>query len=1099
MATQSLCVGRGTLRISTADQTSVWKLRYKIFDEGISFFDTANTPLSFFQWMDQAQISRTTSLSGQGHLTLVSLAASPYDAFYGLKLNYSATSASVSLTINHVEAFAEGMDTYFENLNVSFVETEGGSELAIEGQVSINLFGTEVPLKAHLYKSRGLVFKHQNSLNGVDVPQDIEVDSIGRFQIDKLEVGVDEDRWNQLQLLYNFDAGAGKDIYDHSGIGDPLNVVIATENKVSWIDKGIAIGNNSTILSRDFAKKVIKASESSNEVSIEVWLKPTEILQGGPARIVSISSDTGNRLITLGHGPNGGTHAPKAARYNGRIRSTATDDNGLTAGNQSLLTAEGTLRDTPTHVVLTRDADGWERIYINGLEAASQQLKGNLSEWKNKYHLLLGNEKNGDRAWQGELYQLAIYNRALSAEEIHRHYFPQVTLTGTFKIAQAPVPMDIPFEADIALLPNKSTIQIQHEAPLQVRPMLALSQLALSWSKDLSTDWQVSGGLEASFWESPVPMQASLRGEAATSVLSFGTKPDEKQAFNLPNLGTLSFFNLQLDAVDNWKLSSETDMEYAILPAIQHRAFDLNSDLMLIGPSMSMDDIDIILLGSWLKEVWRFYAKKENDLFILSASQSFSLPFSLELPSLYDPASGVLISEPISLDQELIYIELVLSLNGDGFLLDIASEFSWADGQAVDQNIELPTFQLYQPPASKHELLGVILDELQLHANDLFADQGKNVADYYIFPRNTSPIISLGNSFSLPSKTEITLPRLFDTNSPIEIQVGIFDLQQEASTQIRITAAGKNQAEIDADYAALWAEISNQGLSFLSGAAQLLQLRIAESLPLAYDSLLSYYYGFQTTAEGNYVDLQAGMRLRVDFQNYQYVRSLRENARSGFVGSGSSYLQLHNYTRRLNDGTLEHLLGFDGFLSQLTTNVGGLLTDGAGGALDLQNTGYRKAYYRLIYPSNFSAENSSINPAQQVSIIGADTYTQLAAATEQFLKSGIVPIGVPVFYFHGKAAVVPEIAVFVREHPVYVSLGTTLRQLLERYSGLSTSAISGQDMHTFLGNSRPLRIVHEGIENRPSYRFINIAETEYATDGTDSLDLALIKGDRFYI
>jgi hypothetical protein len=52
------------------------------------------------------------------------------------------------------------------------------------------------------------------------------------------------------------------------------------------------------------AAKVISACMHSNEITIEAWGMPVDDVQDGPARIVSLSADTGNRNFTLGQQTN---------------------------------------------------------------------------------------------------------------------------------------------------------------------------------------------------------------------------------------------------------------------------------------------------------------------------------------------------------------------------------------------------------------------------------------------------------------------------------------------------------------------------------------------------------------------------------------------------------------------------------------------------------------------------------------------------------------------------------------------------------------------------------------------------------------------------
>jgi hypothetical protein len=94
--------------------------------------------------------------------------------------------------------------------------------------------------------------------------------------------------------------------------------------------------------------------------------------------------------------------------------------------------------------------------------------------------------------------------------------------------------------------------------------------------------------------------------------------------------------------------------------------------------------------------------------------------------------------------------------------------------------------------------------------------------------------------------------------------------------------------------------------------------------------------------------------------------------------------------------------------------------------------------------------------------------------------------------------VIPEITVFVQEQPVMVSIGTTWRQLIERYVGIPYASLRGQDLQSFQGRLRVRRLVHEGVNSTPSYRFINLESYQPSANGMDLFDLPVVKGDRFY-
>ena len=84
----------------------------------------------------------------------------------------------------------------------------------------------------------------------------------------------------------------------------------------------------------------------------------------------------------------------------------------------SLATGEGVLATELMHVVYTRDAAGKATILVNGKEAATAEVAGSLANWVGDFRLLLANERTGDRPWQGELHLAAVYDRALSADEV---------------------------------------------------------------------------------------------------------------------------------------------------------------------------------------------------------------------------------------------------------------------------------------------------------------------------------------------------------------------------------------------------------------------------------------------------------------------------------------------------------------------------------------------------------------------------------------------------------------------------------------------------------------------------------------------------------
>lgn len=280
---------------------------------------------------------------------------------------------------------------------------------------------------------------------------------------------------------------------------------------------------------------------------------------------------------------------------------------------------------------------------------------------------------------------------------------------------------------------------------------------------------------------------------------------------------------------------------------------------------------------------------------------------------------------------------------------------------------------------------------------------------------------------------------------------------------------------------------------------QILKTRIAEVMPMTFEELLFYHYGFDQ--EQGYIDLQPGMRLRVDYQNYQFVAPSDPTAINGFVGSGSSFYQVHRYMYPTATGA-KYRLGFDGFLSRIHLLVSSEAAQGgAGGIVDLLDPAYRRPYYRLFYPKQISNSTGHIGAERVAVLIGADSLDEMGKATAKYLNNnGELPntdksVG---FYFRGRATVIPEISVFVNEQPLFVPVGTTVRQLMERYDNIPVDQ-PGQDLVRLQGASRPQRLIHKGVNGIPSYQFINYKEIRQTSSGSNEFDLPVVKGDRFYL
>ncbi len=214
-----------------------------------------------------------------------------------------------------------------------------------------------------------------------------------------------------LLTLYDFEEGSGTDVLDSVG-GHHLS--IADLDAIDWVDGGLSLVSPTTVSNREAPKDLIDAITASGELSVEVWFETADLEQDGPARIVTISSNTELRNLTIGQGVHGGS----GNFIDVRLRTTETDLNGT----PSLAGPDGMLGTDLSHVVLVRRVDGTTALYVDGELQVTSSMGGDLSNWDEGYRLVLGNEATEDRPWIGVLHMVAIYDRALVDTEIVENF-----------------------------------------------------------------------------------------------------------------------------------------------------------------------------------------------------------------------------------------------------------------------------------------------------------------------------------------------------------------------------------------------------------------------------------------------------------------------------------------------------------------------------------------------------------------------------------------------------------------------------------------------------------------------------------------------------
>ena len=294
----------------------------------------------------------------------------------------------------------------------------------------------------------------------------------------------------------------------------------------------------------------------------------------------------------------------------------------------------------------------------------------------------------------------------------------------------------------------------------------------------------------------------------------------------------------------------------------------------------------------------------------------------------------------------------------------------------------------------------------------------------------------------------------------------------------------------------------------MRGGSQAIAQRVVEALPVPLNEVLYYKYGFN--AASGYVDLQPGLRLRIEFEAFEFT--VPNSPLNGFVGSGVGYYDVCGYL----DQNGNQRIAFDAFLGAMRPPNLTSPTMVAGGIIDLQGAATARRYYRLFYPANLSSSSQgNTSTANNVMLIGANTLSDLASATATYLSSQTcAPGGSSILcnLFRGRAIAVPEILIYYSGQsfigqvattpptsalPMYVPIGTTVRNLVERRFNWTFTPT--QKAETKLQLIRQYRQINSAAPKPGPANYNTVQFNMYAPPpslpGPDVYDLPLVKGD----
>ena len=216
--------------------------------------------------------------------------------------------------------------------------------------------------------------------------------------------------------LWTFEEEQGDVTRDLSGVQPAMDLTLTG---TEWISGGgIEIVSGKATSNQTDSQKLfdmIASGNGSQAYSIEAWITPGNVIQEGPARIVTYSQGTGDRNFTLGQ-----------SLYNYAFRNRNMDPNIGRNGTPALETADADedLQATLQHVVATYDRTSGRRIYVNGqfTDDVDEFAAESLVNWDPGYTFVLGNETSDNRLWMGQMRHVAIYNAALTPAQVMQNY-----------------------------------------------------------------------------------------------------------------------------------------------------------------------------------------------------------------------------------------------------------------------------------------------------------------------------------------------------------------------------------------------------------------------------------------------------------------------------------------------------------------------------------------------------------------------------------------------------------------------------------------------------------------------------------------------------
>lgn len=238
----------------------------------------------------------------------------------------------------------------------------------------------------------------------LDAPADVAIDA----PVTRVTAG--------LVGLWTFDEPAGSlTAADTSGAGTPVALRVVTSAPAGLVaptfaDGAITADTHSRLISMPEKSRLTSNIVTGGGVTLEIWLRAKAPSQGDaatPRFIVGLAKNITNRNVAL---------FQRADRWVGVVRTSPSANGGPElVSNSAVSTMEF------THVVIVADPNQ-RRIFIDDRVELEDPVAGPLATWDPDVLLTLFEEPTGGRYWSGSISLVALYNRALSPDEVHANF-----------------------------------------------------------------------------------------------------------------------------------------------------------------------------------------------------------------------------------------------------------------------------------------------------------------------------------------------------------------------------------------------------------------------------------------------------------------------------------------------------------------------------------------------------------------------------------------------------------------------------------------------------------------------------------------------------